>query len=214
MTDAAIQDELLKHTKIKPKAGETAEAFTGRVVEKVNKMADDDAKSWGELTETAQEWVNTNVTAQSQGSALQLLSLEPKEDEPEKTETAEEAVEESSTKERPVRKAKPKVAAKKKAEPAPKAAKAAKAKPAAKPKTAKAPAAKNGVGRGRSPMYPETGVIKVLVKENPHREGTIRDKAFKKVKSGMTVAEAIKAGCPAQQVWSMAYRKLISVAAR
>lgn len=212
MTDAAIQKELLEHTKLKPKANETTEAFTVRVIDKVNKMADVDDKSWGELTEPAQEWINLNVTAQSQGSELNLLSLDPVEDQETETEGGGSTTEETSTEERPVAtktRAKAKKPAKEvKAKPAPKAAvKKASVKAKAKPvKTAK-----NGAGRGRTPLHPDAGVIKVIAKENPHREGTIRHKAFAKVKPGMTVAEAVKAGCPAQQIWSMAHRGLIQV---
>lgn len=218
MTDAKIQEEVLKHTKIKPKAGETAEALTWRVADKVNKMADSDPKSWDNLTEATQKWVNDNVELQAIGAELNLLVLETEADaETDEDPPAEEAAADEP-KERPVSKTKAKAAAKKvvKAKPAP-AKKVAAAKPvkAAPKKAAPAKAkAANGAGRGRTPLHPDTGVIKVLAKENPHREGTIRDKAFKKVKTGMTVAEAVKAGCPAQQVWSMAHRGLISVTAR
>ena len=41
---------------------------------------------------------------------------------------------------------------------------------------------------------PEEGVIKVLLKENPHREGTYRHRIFKLYFNGMTVKGAYKAG--------------------
>lgn len=104
--------------------------------------------------------------------------------------------------------------------PAKVAAKKAEPKKVVKPKPKKeakgAPAKKTEAvdpKRGRKASFEDAGKIKILVKDNPHREGSYRDKNFKKLKSGMTVADAVKAGCPRQQIWSMLSRKIISVSA-
>jgi hypothetical protein len=63
------------------------------------------------------------------------------------------------------------------------------AKPAAKK------AATNGVAKiGRQSRLGESDKIKILVKENPHREGTGRFKRWEHYKDGMTVGQALKAG--------------------
>jgi hypothetical protein len=60
-------------------------------------------------------------------------------------------------------------------------------------------------------LFEDTGVIQVLVKEPPHRTGSGRDKYSRKIKNGMTVAAAVKAGVPRQQVWSLLSREVISI---
>lgn len=65
-------------------------------------------------------------------------------------------------------------------------AKKATEKPAAKKAT-------NGSAGKRSRLDPEA-TIKILAKENPHREGSSRYKRWGKYKDGMTVKEALKAG--------------------
>jgi hypothetical protein len=47
---------------------------------------------------------------------------------------------------------------------------------------------------GRQSKFSESAKIKILVKENPHREGTGRFDRWRKYKEGMTVGQALKAG--------------------
>jgi hypothetical protein len=243
---ATVQEQVLKLTKLEPKSGETAEAFTARVVKKVNALADADATNWEALDDEAQTWVNDNGLAQENDCPMNLLTLPETEGEeaaeeapkPKKkavkiVQTAEpepSAEQESSfeaglsagmepigegdfqeegeepEKETAVEKSvsKKKVSAKKpavKKAAAPKKEKVAKPVKAAKP--VKEKKAKNGAEkRGRKPSWggPEA-VIKVLVKENPHREGTKNFKSFSKYKSGMTVGAAISAGVASSNIW-------------
>lgn len=229
-----VQAEILALTKIKSKAGETAEDFTLRAIKKVNALADADNQNWESLSEKAQAWINSNMSAQEAGADLDCLELpdaveddeasEAAQDEPAKADVEQETeVSTKSAKKVPAKKkaaAKPKVAAEPKTAAPKKAAPAVKPKAAAPAPKAKAPvkaakkpaaAKSNGESRGRKPLFSDEGKIKILVKDNPHREGTVRDKAFKKIKSGMMVAEAVKAGVPRQQVWSMWKRGVISV---
>jgi len=53
--------------------------------------------------------------------------------------------------------------------------------------------------------------IKLLVKENPKREGSITHKKFAKIKSGMTVEEAFKAGLTGVDLKCDVDRKYISI---
>jgi hypothetical protein len=69
-----------------------------------------------------------------------------------------------------------------------------------KSKTTKTPAARaTASGAARTSVAP-TGTIKILVKGNPHREGTKLHGYFKKYKEGMTVEAALKAGIPARNI--------------
>jgi hypothetical protein len=63
-------------------------------------------------------------------------------------------------------------------------------------KSTKAPASQNA----RTRIDPN-GTIKLLVKENPHREKTKNHVSFSKYKDGMTVAAAIKAKIPAKNIY-------------
>jgi hypothetical protein len=104
-------------------------------------------------------------------------------------ETDVEAATETAGAKAGTKKAKKAAGAKKTAAPAKKAAaKKTIAKKAAPTKKA------NGAGRGRKATFTPDQKIKVLVKENPRREGTKSYKMFAKYKDGMTVAEAVKAG--------------------
>lgn len=175
-----IQEEVLGLTKLKPKASESAEDFTARVVKKVNVMADADSQNWEALSEEAQAWINDNVSAQEAETELKLLEL-PAADEPEEAEEASAGEQEQSV---------PKTAKKNgkaHATPKPKAEKPAKVA-AAKPKK------EAGAGRGRKGTFALDAKIKVLAKDNPKRKGSKAFKTFAKYKSNMTVAEAIKAG--------------------
>lgn len=214
-----IQVELEKLTKLQPRPGEAAEPYTRRVMKKVNALADQDAANWEALSDAAQEWMNANTTADDEGQALALLELPEAGPAP----TAEEAPPPNESDEVPTvakTKTKTKTKAGSKKTPAkPKAAPPAKKAPA---KTAAAPKTKakaqNGTAErahrpGRRPLFPDNGVITILQDDNPHRAGTIRDLAFKKMKNGMTVTQAVAAGVPRQQVWSCWKRGVISVKA-
>ena len=63
--------------------------------------------------------------------------------------------------------------------------------------TRRRPAAKTRTSpdrRGRGPLYASDATITVLVEENPHRVGSGRYRRWSKYRTGMTVAEALKAG--------------------
>jgi hypothetical protein len=171
---STVQEELLALTKVKPKAGESAEDFTVRVFKKADALADADAQNWEALSDDAQVWVNKNKEAlENETELYQPLELPEAEDEPE--EKAEEAA--SGEQEKVVAKTVSK-----------------NGKVAAKPKSGKS--TKVTAGRGRKPnIGPLDAKIKVL-SEPPFRKGTLRQKVFAKYKPGMTVAEARKAGIP------------------
>lgn len=221
-----LQTQVLALAKLKPKDGESAQEFTKRVADKLQFRNDEE--KWASLPENVQAWSNDIISAADKDQDFELLDLpeaEPQAEEPDAEAEAEPDPEEAEVEaeegeqesvveaksakkangKKPV-KAKPVKAEKKVA--APKVAKPA--KPAKVAKVAKAPKTK-GESRGRKPLFSDDGKIKIIAKENPHREGTIRDKAFKKIKSGMTVAEAVKAGASRQQVWSLWKREVISV---
>lgn len=228
-----VQAELLALTKLKPKPGESAAEFTRRVHKKVETITDADGDKWESMTPEAQAWFNDNSVLIENKQPLNVLDIpeeeakeeaaepEPQEDEPSADEPAEEADVEGAGEEQETVVAKSvkskangkkPVAAKKtaaKKEAAPK--KVVAAKPEKAPAKAKASKPKSDAKRGRTPLFSDQGKIKIVAKDNPHREGTIRDKAFKKLKSGMTVAEAVKAGVSRSQVWSQWKRGTISV---
>jgi hypothetical protein len=56
------------------------------------------------------------------------------------------------------------------------------------------------------------GTITVLAKENPHAEGSNRHGWFKKLKNGMTVAEAVDLGVRSAYLRRAAARGLIKIA--
>ena len=211
MVSESIQKEVTTLTKLAPKTGESADDFSRRVAKRVNVLADKDDQNWEALSEDAQAWVNGVITADANETTIDTLSVpegepaeEPAPEEEASSEPAEEATEEESSvsegKSAKKGAAKKKAAPKKAAEPkadkkvaAPKPAKAA--KPAKEPKVAKAKS--NGpTTRGRKSNFEPDQKIKLLVKENPHREGTKLFKMFAKYKDGMTVGELVKAGIP------------------
>jgi hypothetical protein len=75
---------------------------------------------------------------------------------------------------------------------APTKAKAAKSKPAKKSKAA-------------------SGTITVLAKENPHAAGSNRHGWFKKLKTGMTIAEAVELGVRSVYLHRIAARGIIKI---
>lgn len=129
------------------------------------KGADVSDAVWETLSQEAQVWVNSAVEAIEGGKALPSL---------EGLEAFLEGDDDGGEEEEVVAKSNGKV---KKA-----------------PKEAKAKKAATGSGRGRKGKFAASGKIKLLVKENPHREGTYRYELFKKYRDGMTVEDAVEAG--------------------
>jgi hypothetical protein len=69
-----------------------------------------------------------------------------------------------------------------------------KAPPKAAKKAVEKPAKKAANGSGKRTKLDPEATIKILSKENPHREGSARFKRWSKYRDGMTVAAALKAG--------------------
>lgn len=203
MTLKAITKELLGAARIKWKTGETAREYCERVHEKIQKVPDE---VWNALSDPAQEFHNANiramdaaVEARKKGTEVEdefaLLEI-PNEVEEHHSASAEEGnVEEVGEADDPAETAprgkenSPMKAAtrKKEAVPAKKAA-------AAKTTTERRKVAVPRDGRGRQGSFPLEAKIKVLIKDNPKREGTDAHKRFSKYKTGMKVEEALKAG--------------------
>lgn len=87
--------------------------------------------------------------------------------------------------------------------------------------TTKKPAGQQPVGKAKAPTKAKaekkkakttTGTITVLAKENPHAEGSNRHGWFKKLKTGMTVAEAVELGVRSIYLSRIAARGLIKIA--
>jgi len=191
-----VQSELAKVLKLKQKDGEDLDAYARRLAVAANKIPDD---AWETLSEPAQLWVNAALKAiekkeelpvlSNNGDTAEAMSSEKEADPGEAAEGTKQGApaqsEESDVATKSVKSStKKKVAV-------------------AKPKKAvatKAPAKVKGAGvtgeshRGPKPKFAADAKIKLLVKENPHNEGSGRYKRWLKYKDGMTVAEAIKAG--------------------
>lgn len=189
---------------------------------KVNKLNDND---WENLSKPAQRWVNQTLAevekAQTEKRAPQIeppqgseelakaddksngaahADAAEKEPEPEVQTKPEEKVEEPT---------------KPDAEPRFQPAKGARTgrprtvSAASKPKTA-TPAAKPVVAKGGKRLaMPDDAKITVL-KKSPYTEGTLSDKRFKRYTNGMTVAAALKAGVPRNQLLENRQNGLIS----
>jgi len=125
------------------------------------------------------------------------------EDEPNDDESEEdmEAQEEAVSKKKSTKK----VAVKPEKKPAAKAEKKAEKKAAPKANGEKKAKASRGGG------FDPKAKIKLLVKENPKREGSITHKKFAKIKNGMTVEEAFKAGLTGVDLKCDVDRKYISI---
>jgi hypothetical protein len=194
-TTTEIQAELLTLSKCQPKPGETAEAFTQRVVKRVNALADANSDNWEQLSEAAQAWMNANTTADDRNDPLALLDLEaamPAAEAPVRESVAEEATEEESADvvEKSVE-ANGKVKVKKADK-----VKFAKEVKTVKPKAeAKAKVESNGK-RGRKPLGPDGDAKIRVVSKPPSREGSKRQEMFAKYRNGMTVNKAVEAGVP------------------
>lgn len=200
-----IREELMEVTSVTQKRrGESAQEFTERVLKKVRGLDD---KDWKTISELSQTWVNAVETAWEADKEIPLLLPEDgvKDEEGEAASAPEEPEAESdeeSNEEKTM--AKSNVVEKDEdVKPAKKAAvgKATERKP---PGKAASDNAQKGVGRGRAARYVDGAKIKVLLKENPHREGTKRYGIFEKYRNGMTVGEAVKAGINAGDlVWAV-----------
>lgn len=135
------------------------------------KGADVSDAVWETLSQEAQVWVNSAVEAIEGGKALPPLEgLEALLEGDDDGEEEEEVVAKSNGK---VKKA---------------------------PKEAKAKKAATGSGRGRKGKFAPDAKIKVLPVENPFRAGSKCFSWFSKIKSGMTVKEAVDAGAPRNHI--------------
>lgn len=214
-------DELCKAFKLKKQEDETFEDFAARASTKVNNCTD---AQWKELTHELQVWCNATLEAREKSEAIPDLEGWPEEavdpetgevsedadasgasetdgDPDESGETGEETVAEGDNSEQDAGSSEKAPVARKKLKSAPKVA--AKTSPK-KPQTGKAkamsaksvspkPAKKAAAGKGNGKIS-DDDKIKLLVEENPHRQGSGRYKRWSKYKDGMTVAAAIKAG--------------------
>jgi len=61
-------------------------------------------------------------------------------------------------------------------------------------------------------LFPLTAKIRLVAKENPHRNGTNDFAKFKKLSAGMTVAKALATGVDRGYLRYMVGRELISIA--
>lgn len=172
-----IAKELQDATALEPKAGETAAAFTTRLM----RFSWTD-EAWEELSQEAQEWYNSAVDALEKHQDIPALpGFEAVAD-------AEEAAEEGEAPAAASAKSKSKKKGGAKKAPA----KAAKKQPAKGAKKAVAKTA--GARRGPRGGFTETDKIKLLVKDNPYRAKSQSHAVFAKYKNNMTVKAALEAG--------------------
>lgn len=165
-----VYEELLEATKITPAANESYLSLAKRLTKKINDLGD---AEWGGLSKGAQDWQNAAVTKLNEGDGKDLPELEGM------PEMAPEPAEPEPT----PRPAKKKAASKKVA----KATKPAKA-PKVVAKKAKAETKAKGK-RGRPSAFAEDAKIKILVKENPYRAGSLGHQVFAKYKANQTVKD-------------------------
>lgn len=203
MAEESIYAELVDVLGLTQNEGEAAETFAERLALKANTLKDSD---WETLTEPAQVWVNAALTALEEKKDIPLPEGMTT-DEPGAEEVNPETGEITEATPTSKSKAKKKVAAKTKAKPASAEKKAAAGKltsvkaSAAKPKAAKKVKTANGAGTpGPKGTFSRTGKIKIVVKENPYREGTKSRDWFAVYEDGMTVEAAIKAGAPRHHI--------------
>lgn len=214
-----LYEELGQAFKLRKQEGESFTDFAMRASARVNKCTD---AQWKELSAELQTW-NNSVMELTEGKSredvpeLPELDGFPEDDEPavdedgvvqedasgeaeddENTEEeADEGVDAAAEGEQDAeppsrRRGKPNKQEKKMPT---RAVTAEKEKTPTAAKAKKATVAKkvtNGSG-SRTRLDPEA-TIKILSKENPHREGSARFKRWSKYKEGMTVAAALKAG--------------------
>jgi hypothetical protein len=92
-------------------------------------------------------------------------------------------------------------------------AKKAKTAVKAKTKAKKAPVVAAKTGRGRAPLYPDNAKIKLLVKENPAREGTSSHEYFETAKAAKTFGAYREAGGNLKYLYWFAERGKLEIAA-
>ena len=191
MVELTVFAELQKLMGLEQKPGEAALDFAERLALKGNNLKDDE---WESLSEAAQRWVNTALTA-----------LEDKDDIPLPdgliVEGGEEALPEQEAAEEEAQEAAPAKAKKKSS-----------AKKAAPAKAAKVVKTNGGAKPGPKGTFEAADKIKVLAKENPYREGTKGAGWFGAYKTGMTVQAAMEAGVPRHHLRFDMKHKNISIA--
>lgn len=197
----SVREELMKLTGVKSKKGEDEQVFLRRLFNAANSLPDAD---WPKLSNESQVWCNSAseaLEANPKSATLPDLPGEPAEAEDKEEEPVATTAKKAKSKTKATTKAKAKAAEAEEAEAEeeeaeveakPKAKAKAKAKPAKAAKKAKANGG-NGAKRGRPSVYNADAKIKVLVKQNPFREGSNSAKVFDMYKSGMTVADFEKA---------------------
>jgi hypothetical protein len=198
----SVTEELVKKLKLKPKEGETSEDFSKRAHQKITALSD---SGWEDLTAAAQGWYNafsiagekkTNKTAMDIEKEIldSCPGLKPGVDE-----TAEDFIKRVTYLELPEveeqHKAAEKETAVAKSEHSTKSTGESEKvgeKKAEKKASDKKPVGVKSVGvKGRPRLAPPEARIKLLVPESPYRAGCLSDKAFRKYKDGMTVAQAM-----------------------
>lgn len=222
--------------KTKPKAGESFDDFVKRLTDKISNVTDPEWQSLGDGS-AAQTWHNDAMTALDSRKAAKAAARKNGEDEvaaqaaialpeldgyeavpaevedadsPADGSDAEEAVDPDTgevTEKKAAKPAKEKKSKKEKKAKPEKKVKPAKVAKEKKPKAAK----KEGETRGRRSLFEDTEKVKILIKPNPHREGSSRFKEYEKLLDGKTVEANVEHGVSRQQIWSMLNRKVVSV---
>lgn len=166
-----VAAELKEVTGVEQKPGEAQDAFLVRLAKKANDLQDDE---WQALSHDAQVWVNAGL------DAVEAKKVPP-------VPAGMEAAQGDAPAPKKGKKGD-------KAEPV-KGKKEAKAEPKKADKKAKPLE-----GRGPKGKFAKTDKIKVLVKENPFREGCKAHTRFGSIKTGMTIEEAVAAGAPRSHI--------------
>ena len=208
----SIYDELSKAGGgVTSNEGESQQDFLVRLTDVVSKIEDEE---FNKLSEPARKWFNESGTAINDNKLSEIPELSglPEMGANEPPEQEEEAQpEQPATPTKKESKMKPKVNVKDKA-----ATRAAtKAKESAKATPGSAGKAKTKLKSGRpstlSAKYPDAAKIRVLVKENPKREGTQSHKIFSLYSKSGTVENFLKAGGKRTDVAWAVEHKLISI---
>jgi hypothetical protein len=196
MAELTIFEELTDLLGLEMKDGEPAPDFAERLALKANNIKDND---WETLTEKAQVWVNSALTALEEKTdlpALEGLYLET--EEVSKSDVEGQELENDPPTQKPK--------AKKKAVTA--LTTAFKAK---KPKIEKKAVSTGGGRPGPKSMFADNAKIKVLVDKNPKRAGSESALRFAKYKTGQTVAEAFEAGLSSADLRYDTLHKFITI---
>lgn len=191
----SVYAELSAAASYTPEAGQTKADYMVKLVAKANQLEDDD---FDKLSEGARNWFNAAGVAIN---AKKLESIPELDGMPvlEGAQPTTDAPKGKGKKEDTVKKDEAKKDAKK--------AMTKDTPPAPAPKAAKAGAAK----RGRAGAYALDAAIKVLVKDNPKREGTRAHKMYPKYATSKTVGDYLKAGGQWSDLRWDAEKKFISI---